>query len=389
MSGDFGDAGDQVDGTAGYEHGWLTLEHLGGGLVDSLRSDGIDAVTVLGEGEVTEGHEVAGNLFEALVLTLEGHKDVHLEDVLGAGKFLIRDWLTELVELLEHHLHELSRVGSWTLDVHTEETGISEVRVDAGSGVNKVVLLHQVGDGTAVHALAWAARAEGGGLTDQGLHNIEGGDITVLPGDRLESERDVSLRALSPGAVLTTDVLGLLTGILMLRNTVELTKTLSDEVNVLTMALDTAGNNKSLLGGDSIHHELLHDAGIKVANVVLKTESWHTKSLVAVGSSEKEVLVVSVRVILAQVFVQIVTLLVLRSSNVSCKNRSWLKSTIDHHLEHVGHIVLNAVASEVGALLVIFHLHITSGHLDHTVVDSLVGVLQGLKIGVLKGEKGA
>ena len=99
LSGDFGDAGDQVDGTAGYEHSWLTLEHLGGGLVDSLRSDGIDAVTVLGEGEVTEGHEVASDLLEALVLTLESHHDVHLEDVLGAGQLLVGDGLAEAVQL--------------------------------------------------------------------------------------------------------------------------------------------------------------------------------------------------------------------------------------------------------------------------------------------------
>jgi hypothetical protein len=27
-------------------------------------------------------------------LTLHGHQDIHLEDVLGAGKLLVRDWLT-------------------------------------------------------------------------------------------------------------------------------------------------------------------------------------------------------------------------------------------------------------------------------------------------------
>ena len=76
-------------------------------------------------------------------------------------------------------------------------------------------------------------------------------------------------------------------------------------------------------------------------------------------------------------------------SDIGGQDWTWFKRTVNHHLEHVGHIVLNAVSSEVGAFLVILHLHVTAGHLNHTVVDSLVGVLQGLKIGVLKGEKGA
>jgi len=143
------------------------------------------------------------------------------------------------VELLQHNLHELSRVGARALDLHAEKTTISEVGVDGRGGVDEVVLLHQVSDSTAVHTLAWTTRAESGGATDKSLHKVEGGGVLVLPGDGLEDERNVGLGALSPGSVLATDVDGLLASVLVLRNTMEFSKALSNEVDVLTMALDT------------------------------------------------------------------------------------------------------------------------------------------------------
>jgi hypothetical protein len=89
-----------------------------------------------------------------------------------------------------------------------------------------------------------------------------------------------------------------------------------------------------------------------------------------------------------KVLVKIVGLLVLGTGNVGCHNRSWLKSNINHHLEHVDNIILNTVALEVGALLIEVHLHVTTRHLDHTVVDSLIGVLKSLKVSVLKSKHG-
>ena len=86
-------------------------------------------------------------------------------------------------------------------------------------------------------------------------------------------------------------------------------------------------------------------------------------------------------------FVEVVSLLVLGLGNVSSKDGARLKGDIDHHLEHVDDIVLDAVSSEVGSFLVVVHLHGTTGHLDHTVVDGLVGVLEGLQVGVLQSEE--
>lgn len=88
-----------------------------------------------------------------------------------------------------------------------------------------------------------------------------------------------------------------------------------------------------------------------------------------------------------QMFVEVVSLLVLGLGNVSSKDGARLKGDIDHHLEHVDDIVLDAVSSEVGSFLVVVHLHGTTGHLDHTVVDGLVGVLEGLQVGVLQSEE--
>lgn len=192
--------------------------------------------------------------------------------------------------------------------------------VNGRSGVNKVVLLHQIGDGTAVHALAWTTRAESSGATDQSLHDVEGRNVLVLPGHGFKSKRNVGLRALSPGTVLTSDVLGLFTNILVFGNTMKLTKALSDEINVLAMALDTTGNDEALLGSDVVHHELLHNACINVSDVVLETETGHTEGLVAVGSAEEHVLVVGKWVILAQVAVQVMALLVLGTGNISSQN---------------------------------------------------------------------
>lgn len=47
------------------------------------------------------------------------------------------------------------------------------------------------------------------------------------------------------------------------------------------------------------------------------------------------------------------------------------------------------MAAEVHAFLIVVHLHVTTGHLNHTVVDCFVSVLQSLKVCVLKGKEGA
>lgn len=99
-------------------------------------------------------------------------------------------------------------------------------------------------------------------------------------------------------------------------------------------------------------------------------------------------MVVGEWVVLEQVVVQVVTLSVLASGDAGGEQGLWFEGEVDHHLEHVDGVVLDAVALEVHSLLVVVHLHVSAGHLDHAVVDGFVGVLQGLEVGVLDG-KGA
>ena len=169
----------------------------------------------------------------------------------------------------------------------------------------------------------------------------------------------------------------------------ELTEALSDQVNIFAMALHTGGDNEALLGGDVVHHELLHDSSIDVADVVLESEAGHTEGLVTIGGAEEEILVVAEWVVLAQVVVEVVGLLVLGAGDVGSHDGSWLEGAVNHHLEHVSDVVFDAVALEISALLIVFHLHVTAGHLDHTVVDGLIGMLECLEVSVLQGEERA
>ena len=173
----------------------------------------------------------------------------------------------------------------------------------------------------------------------------------------------------------------------MLGHREQLTKTLLDEVDVLAVVADARGHDEALLGGNVVHDELLEHAGIEVVDVAMQTEAGHAQGLVAVGSSKQGLLSISEGVVFGQVLVQVVGSGVLVAGNVCSEHGSGLKRDVDHHLEHIGRVVLDAVAAEVGALLVVVHLHAATGHLDHAVVDGFVGVLDRLQIGVFQGEK--
>ena len=131
----------------------------------------------------------------------------------------------------------------------------------------------------------------------------------------------------------------------------------------------------------------MEHAGVDVTKVVAGSHNGHAEGVEAEGGSQEELSVLGVRVELGHVVGEVVALGVLGLGDVSGKDGTGLEGDIDHHLEHVDGVVLNAVSLEVHALLIVVHLHITAGHLDHTVVDGLVSVLQGLKVSVLEGEE--
>mmetsp|Transcript_13721 Transcript_13721/g.21499 ORF Transcript_13721/g.21499 Transcript_13721/m.21499 type:complete len:490 (-) Transcript_13721:95-1564(-) len=389
LSSNVGDGRNQVDGSTGDEEGGLSREALGGGGVDVGGGNSINLLAVLVESKISKGLVVSGNLLKSVLSSLHGHKDVHLEHVLSSVELDLIDVLLQGVELLNEHAHQLLGVGSGALDGHAEETGVREVRVHSRGAVHEGVLLHKVSHSSAVHALAGSSGRESSGGADQLVHDVEDGNLSRLPGHGLESESDGSVGGLGPGAELTSDVLGGLSGEVVLGDGEELSDSLLDEVDVLLMVLDTGSNNEGLLGGDVVHNELLEHAGVDVVEVLLHAEARHTKGVVSVGSAEEVLLLGGPGVELGEVVEKIVALGVLGSGNVGSEDRLGLESEVDHHLEHIDDIVLDAVTLEVGLLLVEVHGHGTSGHLDHTVVNGLVGVLEGLQVGVLEGKEGS
>lgn len=184
---------------------------------------------------------------------------------------------------------------SRALNVDSKEARVSEVGVDGGGSINELVLLHEVGNSSAVHALAGTSRREGSSASNESVHEVEGRDVFVAPWDGLKSEGDGSSRRLSPGSGFTTNVLrrGSLVLVHVLRYSKVVSKSLLHEVDVLSVVLDTRSDDEALLGGDVVHNELLEDAGIEVGDVVLHSVARHAKGVVTVGSSEEHLLLVS------------------------------------------------------------------------------------------------
>ena len=155
------------------------------------------------------------------------------------------------------------------------------------------------------------------------------------------------------------------------------------------MIFDTTCYNQALLRCDVIEDELLKCTGINIFKVALETESWHTKRVITVSSSKQQLLVISEGVVVSEMVMEIVTLLVFALGDIGGEDRTWLKCNVDHHLEHIDCVVLDAMSFKEGALLIVVHGHVTTRHLNHAVVDGFIGVLDGLKVSILEGKKGS
>jgi len=155
------------------------------------------------------------------------------------------------------------------------------------------------------------------------------------------------------------------------------------------VVLNSTGNDKAFLRSNVVHNEFLEDSSVDVADIAFQSVTGHAEGVVSVSCAEEVLHLVSRGIVVAEMFVEIVSLLVLGLGNVSGKDRAGLKSNIDHHLEHINSIVLDAVTAEVGAFLIVIHFHCATGHLDHAVVDGLVSVLESFQVSILQSEKGA
>lgn len=65
------------------------------------------------------------------------------------------------------------------------------------------------------------------------------------------------------------------------------------------------------------------------------------------------------------------------------------EGAIDHHGEHIDHIMGETVNPIVDTLVVIFNMVFATSHLGDTVVDSLVGVYRSFEEGVLEQKHGS
>lgn len=92
-----GDAWDEVDRTSSYKQGWLSREDSTSCLVNLVRSDLVDFITILMEGEVSKCLEVTCDLLKALLLVFHSKEYIHFENVLCSCQFLVWNWFTEFV----------------------------------------------------------------------------------------------------------------------------------------------------------------------------------------------------------------------------------------------------------------------------------------------------
>ena len=373
----------QVDGAASDNHGGLAGKNGAAGVVDVVRGNAVDVVHELGHRDVAVGRVVAGNLLETVAGALHREQEVHLDFVLGAGELSLVNRVSEAVKSLKSHFEEILRVGASTGHLDAEEAGVGEV------GVNSLNAVEEAVAGNGIESTVRSGVLEHVGVAEELSGDAQGVHVVVAPWDRLEGDLNGSLGGLGPGAVLTTNVLGLLAHVLVLGDSEDLTKALLHELNVLVVVLDAGSDDQALLGGDVVHDELLEHAGIDVADVVVGAKQGHAEGVVAVSGRQEELLIAGRGVVLVEVVGKVVRLLVLGLGHVGGKDGAGLKSNVNHHLEHVNGVVLNAVTAEVHGFLIVVHGHVTTGHLDHAVVDGLVSVLQGLKVSVLEGEERA
>lgn len=243
-------------------------------------------------------------------------------------------------------------------------------------------LVQEVLGGSGVHALAWAASGEGGGRSQQSVQDLEGENIVGSPRDGLEGEGQGDFVGLTGDSGLTSDIFSSFSGLDLTLDGGDEGELGVDEVDELGVVLDTGGTDEDSVGVDVFQLELLEGSGGQVLVVVLEAVEGETQASETVGGVQEVVVDVS-----AVVLVQVVGVGVLFDADGGSDCGSGLEGTVGHHVEDVDDVVGQAVGLEVGVFLVVFHLEVTSRHLDHSVVDGFVCVEDGFIEGVFDGEE--
>ena len=152
------------------------------------------------------------------------------------------------------------------------------------------------------------------------------------------------------------------------------------------MVLNVSSSNENSIWCDIFDLESLKSLGIKVLDVGWESLDWHSEATKAVGSPEYKVIEADSG---SNVLLKGLRVLIGVHSDSSGYCTSRLEGAVAGHAEDIVYIVGQAFSLEDGALLVVVHLEPSSGHLDHSVVYSLVGHKDSLVVGVLDGKEGA
>mmetsp|Transcript_41329 Transcript_41329/g.96624 ORF Transcript_41329/g.96624 Transcript_41329/m.96624 type:complete len:212 (+) Transcript_41329:179-814(+) len=122
---------------------------------------------------------------------LQVHQQRRLELVLGARQLLGGDGDGHLLHLLADGRHELAHAIGRRRPVHAEDADVVVEGCEDGRRLHEAVPVEDILVEARVHALAGAARAEGGAAAHHGVEHAERHELLALPARRLEREREM------------------------------------------------------------------------------------------------------------------------------------------------------------------------------------------------------
>lgn len=114
-------AWNQVDGATCHNHRWLSSNYLLYCLVNLIGGYVFDRVKMLPQCQCTVACIITGHLFKSVTTVLHRQQKVHLDCVLGTGKFLLIDWVAELVKGVHCNFEKIRGVRSSTGNFDTEK----------------------------------------------------------------------------------------------------------------------------------------------------------------------------------------------------------------------------------------------------------------------------
>jgi hypothetical protein len=87
---------------------------------------------------------VTCNFFKTISTTFHGEQIVHLKGVLGSGQLNLINGVSEGIKSVESNCEQISRVRASSLNVDTEETGVSKVSINSLDAINETVLFNSL-----------------------------------------------------------------------------------------------------------------------------------------------------------------------------------------------------------------------------------------------------